>query len=202
MRFFSRRRTSVDARRRNVRPALEVLESRLVPSSVDKVLRIYPLDNLVLPVAQGPATSGFQGLGGGYLNAASLAGPNAPGVLLALGPPVSSLAQSEQSWWTTFQNDLGSLFGSIGNAITSAEKSISSLFTYPQLPPPQLLKVPGTGTGFNGGGFGGGGFGGLGNPYSALNQEALLITLINEVLATPNNGTQPQLNVSTGGYFQ
>jgi hypothetical protein len=65
MRFFSRRRRSIDSRRRQVRPELELLESRIVPSS-GNVSQVYPVGYLVAPIAQGQATSGFQGgLGGG-----------------------------------------------------------------------------------------------------------------------------------------
>jgi hypothetical protein len=39
-------------RHRSVRPVLESLESRLVPSSVEKVIRAFPVQDLVAPLAQ------------------------------------------------------------------------------------------------------------------------------------------------------
>jgi hypothetical protein len=189
MRFFSRRRAFVDARRRQVRPALELLESRIVPSS-EKVVRVYPLEDLVVPIAQGPATSGLQGYGGGL----GTFGQNP-----FLTPPPPSVAQS---WWTTLQGDLKSLTTTLAGDIQSAGQWVSStvdsffaLFSHPQLlPPPQLLQVPSS---F----YGGGGLGGFGNLGSGLYQDNVnfinlgttyidqetttLLNLIKQVVAKP-----------------
>jgi hypothetical protein len=192
MRFFSRSRASIDSRRRQVRPALEQLESRIVPSS-EKVIRVYPVGDIVVPIAQGPATSGLQGYGGGL----GTFGQNP-----FLTPPPPSVAQS---WWTTLQGDLKSLTTTLAGDIQSAGQWVSStvdsffaLFSQPQLlPPPQLLQVPSS---FNGGGLGG--FGGFG---SGINQETTtLLNLIEQVVGKPHDwapggfGTQ-SLQVSSQG---
>jgi hypothetical protein len=130
MRFFSRRRASSDSRRRQVRPELELLESRIVPSS------------------------GLQGSGGvvgglGYLGAS---GQNA-----SLTPPSTSVdwlstLQGDLEYWTTIAA------GEVQAAeqwITSVKDRIFALFSQPQLPPSQLPQVPSPG-GLNGGGLGGG----------------------------------------------
>jgi hypothetical protein len=51
--FINRRkRARVDGRPRHVRPTLESLESRLVPSSAGNVIQVYPVQDLVVPLAQ------------------------------------------------------------------------------------------------------------------------------------------------------
>jgi hypothetical protein len=194
MRFFSRRRASSDSRRRQVRPELELLESRIVPSA-DKVLRVYPVGDLVAPIAQGSATSGFQGgLGGGFQ-------------AFGLGPPVEQLlastASAEQSGWNTLQ-------GKIQSANQWVSSTVDSFFAHflhpqiPQIPPPQLLQVPsnfrleGIFTNQSIGGIGGGNF------DNFYNQETTnLMNLIKQVVVKPSGapggfGTQSLQGSSQG----
>jgi hypothetical protein len=47
-----RRKQRVGVRHRSVRPALESLESRVVPSTIEKVIRAFPVQDLVVPLSQ------------------------------------------------------------------------------------------------------------------------------------------------------
>jgi hypothetical protein len=220
MHFFSRSKASVDARRRQVRPALETLESRIVPSVTDKIIHVYPVGDIVVPIVQGPATSGLQGYGGG------LGGPVSLGTFgqkpLFTPPPPSV----EQSWLNTLQGDLKSLtttlagdIASAGQWVSSTVDSIVAYFSHVQippsqlLPPPQLLKVPGPSVNY--GGLGGGGsfgpatygfgdlrgFGGVG-AGNFYNQETYLLQLIKQVVdPSGSQGGGAYQSVSTQGVY-